>query len=93
MAEAPLGIVLRAAAAVLGGYGLAASAGMLLAAGLPAARLDAAVAGLLASFPVYAAAVLWAFAARSPGRAWLWLAVPTALLAALTWLLQRGRAG
>ncbi len=81
-------IVSRIAAAVLGGYALATLAAMALAAALPTARADAVLAAMLCAFAIHAAAALWAFAARSAGRAWLGLLLPTALAAVLAWLLN-----
>jgi len=37
------------------------------------ARPDAVLTGLLASFPVYAAIILWAFGTRSLPRMWMGL--------------------
>lgn len=89
---ARLGIAARAAAAILGGYTLAALASVALALALPAAfgvpRAEAVTWGLLLSFAVYAAAAMWAFAARSAARAWAGLAL-AALLLGLPALLQR----
>lgn len=72
----------RILAALLGGYLLAALASV-AALALPVDRPQAVLAGMQASFLIYAGAVVWVFAARSAGRAWagllmlglpLWLA-------------------
>lgn len=73
------GVLSRTAAAVLGGYALANLGGVALASAWPMARAEATMAALLLSFALYAAAVVWAFAARSAWRAWLGLALPAAL--------------
>lgn len=80
-------IASRIAAAALGGYALATLLAIALAGVLPAARADAVLTAMLSAFAVHAAAVLWAFAARSAGRAWLGLLLPTALAAAVAWLV------
>ncbi|HWK70085.1 MAG TPA: DUF3649 domain-containing protein [Burkholderiaceae bacterium] len=74
-----LGVASRAAAAILGGYALAAACTALLAVALPIKRSDAVLTATLLSFTVYACAALWAFAARSALHAWLGIALPAAL--------------
>lgn len=79
-----LSVGARAAAAIFGGYALAAAATAFLALLLPTlslSRADAVMASTLFSFAAYACAVLWAFAARSAARAWLGLLLPAAALA------------
>ena len=81
------GIAARSLAAIAGGYGLAALTAAACAATLPGPRVEAVLAGMLASFLVHAGAAIWAFAARSAWRGWAGLllagAVPaTALLVA-----------
>lgn len=69
----------RLGAAVLGGYALANLLSLALGGLLPLAPADTVTTALLLSFSVYAAAVLWAFAARSAWRAWAGLLIPAAL--------------
>lgn len=77
----------RAVAALLGGYALANTLSIALVAALPLARADAVLVALQGSFLVYAAATLWAFAARSVRRVWLGLGVATLLSGlAAAWL-------
>lgn len=78
-----LGVASRAIAAIGGGYVLGALVAAAFALFLPMNRLDAALTGTLASFVVYALAVMWVFAARTAWRAWLGLLIPCALLGAL----------
>lgn len=82
----------RALAAIVGGYVLSALCATALALWLPLARAEAVTAGALVSFAVYAGAVVWVFAARSAGRAWAGLALPSAALGAVLWLVLRGGA-
>ena len=82
-----LSVLSRIAAAIFGGYALATVFSITLAGQLPAPMADAVLAATLLSFAVYAAAILWAFAARTARLAWLGLLVPTALCGALAWLL------
>lgn len=77
-----LGVASRALAAILGGYVVAALGAAVIAAYLPATRVEAALTGMLASFGMYVAAVMWAFAARSAAWAWAGLLLPGALLGA-----------
>jgi hypothetical protein len=79
-------LVSRIVAAVLGGYALAALT-TVAALALPISRPQAVLSGMLASFAVYAAAVVWVFAVRSARRAWAGLlvaAVPL-LMACFAW--------
>jgi hypothetical protein len=84
-----IGIGLRVLAGVGGGYGIAAMSTMLLSTSLPLPRAEAVLAASMASFAIFTAAIVWAFAARSVARAWIGLAVPAALLG-LALLLSPG---
>ena len=81
-----LPLLARLAAAVPGGYAFAATASVGLSRVLPGTRADALLTGLLASFALYAGAVVWAFAARTAVLAWAGLLVPTLVFAGLGWL-------
>ena len=87
-----LGVASRAVAAIAGGYGVAALSAALLALCLPplfgTARSEAAMTGTLASFLVFAVAVMWVFAARTALRAWSGLAVIGAVLGSFLLLLM-----
>ncbi|MDH6590319.1 hypothetical protein M2165_000208 [Variovorax sp. TBS-050B] len=77
----------RIVAALFGGYALAALTSA-AALALPMDPVEAVLAGMQASFLVYAGAAVWVFAARSARRAWLGLAVaamPLLVLAGRTW--------
>lgn len=91
LAWAPLAS--RVVAAVLGGYALAALTSVATAA-LPVDRVQAVLAGMLASFLVYTGAVIWVFAVRSARRAWAGLLVAAlVLLPGAAWVWQGGAAG
>jgi hypothetical protein len=77
----------RAVAAALGGYALATLASIALAGVLPLPRAEAVLTATMASFALYAAAIVWAFAARTAARAWLGILLPGALAGALAWWL------
>ncbi|MFT4046514.1 MAG: hypothetical protein QM661_07415 [Solimonas sp.] len=85
------GIVSRVLAALLGGWLLTFSAVGAAALWLPASNAHAVYATGSLAFVVWTVAVLVAFAARSAGRAWLWMLLPTFGLAivALPRLLGR----
>lgn len=84
----------RIAAAVAGGYALAAATAIFLASVLPASRAEGVIAGMQLSFVVYTAAVVWAFSPISLARAWAGLLLPAAVLAGLGWgLSMRGMGG
>ncbi|GJH22601.1 DUF3649 domain-containing protein [Caballeronia novacaledonica] len=77
----------RIVAAIFGGYALAALASV-AALALPMSKPQAVLTGMLASFSVYACAVIWVFAVRSARRAWTGLvivAVPLLLAASSVW--------
>lgn len=89
--RAPL--VSRIVAAVFGGYALAALASV-AALALPIDRAQAVLTGMLASFAVYAAAVVWVFAVRSARRAWAGLVVVAlVLLVPALWVWSSGTGG
>ncbi|MCD6077520.1 MAG: iron uptake protein [Ramlibacter sp.] len=77
-------LVSRIAAALVGGYALAALASMATLA-LPIARTEAVLWGMLASFVVYACTVIWVFAVRSAWRAWSGLVLAAAPLLLAAW--------
>jgi hypothetical protein len=78
----------RLVAAVAAGYGLAVLSGVLSGELLAAGRFDAAMIGLLVSFLAYAAAIVWAFAARRLWTMWLGLMLPAMLSAGLIFLAK-----
>lgn len=78
----------RVAAAVFGGYALAAAVAVFLAAVLPAGRAEAAIGGMQLGFVVYPAAVIWAFSPMPLLRVWIGLLLPAAALGALGWALR-----
>ena len=73
-------IAQRLVAAVVAGYGLAVLCGVLAGELLAAGRFDVAMIGLLVSFLAYAAAIVWAFAARRLWMMWLGLVLPAGLI-------------
>lgn len=77
-------LVSRIVAALLAGYALAALASVAVLA-LPMSKPQAVLTGMLASFAIYAGAVVWVFAVRSARRAWAGLLVAAAPLALAAW--------
>ena len=74
----------RIVAALFGGYALAALASV-AALALPISKPQAVLVGMLVSFAIYAAAVVWVFAVRSAGRAWAGLLIMAAPLLVSAW--------
>jgi len=58
----------RGAVALVGGYGITALWCAVVARLLPMSRVDATLTATMLSFPLYAGAAIWAFAARSLTR-------------------------
>ncbi len=79
-------VTARAVAAIGLGYLLAALAAAALARWLPGPRLEATMIGSLASFAIFAAVAMWAFAARQAWRVWAYGCVIASGLAVLIWL-------
>ena len=77
-------LISRVVAALFGGYALAALAS-LAALALPLSKPQAVLTGMLASFAIYAAAVVWVFAARNALKAWAGLMLVAAALSPLAW--------
>ena len=83
-------VLSRVLAAVVGGYAAANAVAVGLAQILPMSRGDAVMTSILLTYLVYAAAVVWVFAARSARRAWLGILLTSAAFGGLALL---GRAG
>ncbi|WP_423162309.1 DUF3649 domain-containing protein [Stenotrophomonas maltophilia] len=79
-----LPLVSRIIAALFGGYVLAALSSI-AALALPIDGRQAVFTGMLASFLLYAGAVVWVFAVRSAWRAWLGLLIAASPL----WLIAQ----
>lgn len=85
-------VVLRIAAALLGGYAFTWGFAALAMAGLVALGVDfheAEHAALLPAFLVFLVALLWAFAGRRLARIWALLVGGGAAMTLAAWLLQR----
>ncbi len=82
-------VLARVLAAIPGGYALAACFTTTVALLARAPREEAAYLGAVPSFLLFAAAIIWAFTARSVARAWAGIGLPLALLASATWWLSR----
>jgi hypothetical protein len=82
-------LVSRIIAAIGGGYVVAALASVAVLA-LPMDKSQAVITGMLASFAIYAGAVVWVFAVRSAWRAWAGLLVVAAPLALAVWAVSSG---
>ena len=81
-AKGPL--VSRIIAALVGGYALAALFSVAVLA-LPLSKPQAVLTGMLASFAIYAGAVIWVFAVRSALKAWAGLLIVAVPLLPLAW--------
>ena len=80
----------RVAAAALGGYALASATTVLLALLWPVPRAQGVLWATMLSFAVYTIAVIWVFCARSATRAWIGMALGTAVCVGPAWLLMTG---
>ena len=77
-------LVSRIVAALFGGYALAALSSVAVLA-LPMSKPQAVLTGMLASFLIYAAAVIWVFAVRTALKAWLGLIIVAVPLSLAAW--------
>jgi hypothetical protein len=77
-------LISRIVAALFGGYALAALSSVAVLA-LPMSKPQAVLSGMLASFAIYAAAVIWVFAVRSALKAWVGLIVVAVPLSLAAW--------
>ena len=77
-------LISRIVAALFGGYALAALSSVAVLA-LPSSRPQAVLTGMLASFAIYAGAVIWVFAVRSALKAWVGLIIVAAPLSLAAW--------
>lgn len=82
LATGPL--ISRIVAALFGGYALAALSSVAVLA-LPMDKVQAVITGSLASFLVYAGAVIWVFAVRSASKAWTGLIIVAVPLGLAAW--------
>lgn len=79
----------RGAAAIFGGYALAAAWAACMSLWLQKtgmARVDAVTTATMSSFVIHLCAAIWVFAVAHTRRACLGIALPAAVLAAGTWL-------
>lgn len=79
----------RVLAGTVGAYALASFAAIAVAPVLPLVRNEAVTTATMAAVLLWVVAVLWAFGARSQGRAWLGLIAAAAVLAVV---MAAGRA-
>ncbi len=77
-------LIARIVAALFGGYALAALFSVAVLA-LPMSKPQAVLTGMLASFAIYAGAVIWVFAVRSALKAWLGLIIVGVPLSLAAW--------
>ena len=77
-------LISRIVAALFGGYVLAALFSVAVLA-LPLSKPQAVLTGTLASFAIYAGAVIWVFAVRSALKAWAGLLIAAVPLVPLAW--------
>lgn len=86
--QARLGVVSRCVAAIGGGYALAALSNVVLALTLALPREEAVMAASMPAFLIFAAAVAWAFCARTAWLAWAGIGGPALVLALAVWWLK-----
>ena len=82
-------VTARVLGAAFGGYALTYAATACLTLSLPLANSEAVLTAAMLSFVIYTAAILWAFAASTPIRAWIGLLIPAAVCGAIALPLAR----
>jgi len=80
-------VAVRALAATVGAYGVAACLAMAVARLGAGGRIDAVIAGTLCAYLAVPAVAIWAFLARGPWRAWGGVVVLAALFGGLAWMI------
>ncbi len=88
MASSAVQVIQRIIAAVFGGYVLAAAVSACLSYVMPMSRVEATLTGMLVSFLLYVAVVMWVFAVKSLKRMWWQLGSATVVFGALAVLLS-----
>jgi hypothetical protein len=83
----------RIGAAALGGYAFTYAATACLTVLLPFPKTEAILTVAMLSFALYTGAILWAFGASTPARAWLGLLAPAAVCAAIALPFARTAGG
>lgn len=87
-----MAIFSRVIAAIFGGYWVASVAAIVLASLLDGAQADRVLTAMLASYLIYCAVVIWVFAAKTAGKAWLGVMVPGLFNTAWIYLLPQSAA-
>ena len=82
-----IAVLMRSLSAIVGGYALANGGAIVIAHCLPLAPAEAVLVALMLSFALFAAAVLWVFAAPSAVRGCLQVWAAALLLASAAYLL------
>jgi len=80
-------VAVRALAATVGAYGVAACLAMAVARLGAGGRIDAVIAGTLCAYLAMPAVAIWAFLARGPWRAWGGVIVLAVLFGGLAWMI------
>jgi len=82
-----IALLLRIIAAIFGGYVLAVTASIILAAAVTSSTAEAALAAMLMSFACFMLVPLWVFHQKSIGKIYIGLIAAIALTGTLAWLL------
>ncbi|NVJ09796.1 DUF3649 domain-containing protein [Myxococcus sp. AM001] len=85
-------IASRVAAAIFGGYALAAFSSASLSLAVPMDKRDAVQLGVMVGFLLYAGGIVWAFSTKRARGAWLGLSVATLPFLILFGVLRGGAA-
>ncbi|MBL4801609.1 MAG: hypothetical protein JKY45_06915 [Emcibacter sp.] len=85
-----LAVASRVVAAVMGSYCLATMATLVLTYALPAGRAQGLLMGMMLSFSIYAAAIVWVFSVRTAMYAWGGLLAITIALGCVYILIRPG---
>lgn len=87
-----LAVTARVLAATLGGYVLTSLLTGLLGMLLPGPRAEAVLTATMLSFAVFAAIVMWCFAASSARRVWVALLAAITICGVTLWALRQAQA-
>ena len=85
-----MAIFSRVLASIIGGYWLANVISIILVAVLAGEQVDRVLTGMLASFAIWSAAIVWVFSVDTVRKAWVGVLVPAVTGSIIIFTLLKG---